>query len=183
MKKTLTYAELIDLAKAHYNQGGDGIAECWDEDTYEAYGPMTMQEALSLIGLYHEDDTNCGLAESDEDEEPQEITEETAAAIADYAHTVSKVIVIRDSHGDHRRPSSPREQQIIKDAIHEALLLIAGGEDIRTIADAAETEAMHRLNPRLSWQNIDDPHCNTYLTVYRPILAWAEYHINNSRGC
>ena len=31
MAKTLTYQELMDYAKAHYNKGGDTVVECWDE--------------------------------------------------------------------------------------------------------------------------------------------------------
>lgn len=38
MKKNgLTYEELIDLAKKHYNDGGDGVVECWDRNTFDSY--------------------------------------------------------------------------------------------------------------------------------------------------
>ncbi len=51
--KTLSYDELISLARKHYNDGGDGIVECWDENTYNTYikeyGPITTKVAMQII--------------------------------------------------------------------------------------------------------------------------------------
>lgn len=55
----LTYAELIALAKKHYNEGGDGIVECWSERDYDEYvkefGPVTLGIAFSIMELHDED--------------------------------------------------------------------------------------------------------------------------------
>lgn len=51
--KGLSYVELIDYAKKHYNKGGDGVYECWDEATYNEYvaefGPITKRDALEMF--------------------------------------------------------------------------------------------------------------------------------------
>lgn len=51
----VTFTELVELAQKHYNEGGDGIVECWDENTYNSYismfGPITRKTALQLIWL------------------------------------------------------------------------------------------------------------------------------------
>ena len=51
----VTYEELIELARKHYNEGGDGIVECWDRDTYDTYvelfGPISKRPAMRLIRL------------------------------------------------------------------------------------------------------------------------------------
>ena len=51
--KGLTYEELMEYAKAHYNKGGDGVYECWDERTYNEYvsefGPITKRRALAMF--------------------------------------------------------------------------------------------------------------------------------------
>lgn len=53
--KILTYNELMELAKEFYNEGGDGICECWDECTYNYYvqefGPITVETAFVLFGV------------------------------------------------------------------------------------------------------------------------------------
>ena len=53
--KYVTFDELMKLAMQHYNEGGDGIVECWDEDTFNRYveevGPMTRKDALDLVLL------------------------------------------------------------------------------------------------------------------------------------
>lgn len=53
--KILTYNELMELAKEFYNEGGDGIYECWDECTYNYYvqefGPITVETAFVLFGV------------------------------------------------------------------------------------------------------------------------------------
>lgn len=54
-KKGMTFEQLIELAKKHYNEGGDGIVECWDQNTYDEYvrqfGPITKKVANQLIGI------------------------------------------------------------------------------------------------------------------------------------
>lgn len=53
--KVLTYNELMELAKEFYNEGGDGIYECWDERTYNEYvqefGPITVETTFMLFGV------------------------------------------------------------------------------------------------------------------------------------
>lgn len=53
--KVLNYEELIDYALQHYEQGGDGVYECWDERTYNEYvkqfGPITKKKALEMFRL------------------------------------------------------------------------------------------------------------------------------------
>lgn len=53
MAKTMTYGELIEYAKAHYNKGGDDIYECWDERTFDEYvsmfGTITKSKALEMF--------------------------------------------------------------------------------------------------------------------------------------
>lgn len=53
MKNFLSYEEFIALAQKYYNQGGDGIVECWDETMFneqiEMFGGMTKSVALSII--------------------------------------------------------------------------------------------------------------------------------------
>ena len=54
MKKTgISYEELIVLAKKYYHEGGSGVVECWDENTFNAYvsmfGPITKRVAMSII--------------------------------------------------------------------------------------------------------------------------------------
>lgn len=58
MKKTekaLTYQELMELAKQHYNEGGDATYECCDErwfnDYVEQFGPMTKKIALNMFKI------------------------------------------------------------------------------------------------------------------------------------
>ena len=58
MAKTLTYEELMELAKKHYNEGGDGVYECWDKMVFDSYvkmfGPLTEKKALAMFGLEKE---------------------------------------------------------------------------------------------------------------------------------
>ena len=55
----MSYDELMAFALAHYNEGGDGVYECWDELSFryycEEFGPMTKEKANSLFRLYR----NC----------------------------------------------------------------------------------------------------------------------------
>ena len=49
----LSYEELIEYARQHYNKGGDGIYECWDQNTYNEYvsmfGPITKRKSLRMF--------------------------------------------------------------------------------------------------------------------------------------
>ena len=51
--KTITWPELLKLAREHYNAGGDGIVECWTESDFDEYvqeyGPMTERQALDMF--------------------------------------------------------------------------------------------------------------------------------------
>lgn len=53
--KALTYEELMEYAKKHYNRGGDATYECWDEKTFneyvEMFGPITKRKALQMFRL------------------------------------------------------------------------------------------------------------------------------------
>ena len=56
--KTVSYEELIEYAMAHYNNGGDGVYECWDKRAFDDYvaefGGITKRKALSIFRLYKE---------------------------------------------------------------------------------------------------------------------------------
>lgn len=56
MSKVLSFADFIELARIHYNEGGDGVYECWDKLSYDFYvkefGPITKEKALSIFNLY-----------------------------------------------------------------------------------------------------------------------------------
>ena len=49
----MSFDELYNLALQNYEHGGDGIVECWDENTlreYEAeFGKMTKERALKMF--------------------------------------------------------------------------------------------------------------------------------------
>ena len=51
--KPLTYEELISLALEHYEKGGDGVYECWDESAFNEYvnlfGPIYKKDALKMF--------------------------------------------------------------------------------------------------------------------------------------
>lgn len=52
-KEKMKYTELLELAKKHYNRGGDMVFECWDERFYNEYicmfGEITEEQALRLF--------------------------------------------------------------------------------------------------------------------------------------
>ena len=56
--KELTWKELYKLALRHYENGGDGIVECWDESTFNEYvaefGPITEEAALQMFRVDQE---------------------------------------------------------------------------------------------------------------------------------
>lgn len=51
--KELTWKELYKLALRNYENGGDGIVECWDESTFNEYvaefGPITEKAAMDMF--------------------------------------------------------------------------------------------------------------------------------------
>ena len=51
--KPLTWKELYKLALRNYETGGDGIVECWDENTFNEYvaefGPITEKIAYKMF--------------------------------------------------------------------------------------------------------------------------------------
>lgn len=52
----MTYEELMAFALKHYNEGGDGLYECWDRHTFDEYvhefGPITERDALKMFGVW-----------------------------------------------------------------------------------------------------------------------------------
>jgi hypothetical protein len=52
----MTYEELMALALKHYNEGGDGVYECWDKQTFDEYvaehGEITHTDALKMFGIW-----------------------------------------------------------------------------------------------------------------------------------
>ena len=53
MKKSLIWKEFYKLALRNYENGDDGIVECWDERTFNEYvsefGPITEKVALDMF--------------------------------------------------------------------------------------------------------------------------------------
>lgn len=51
--KELTWKEFYKLALKNYENGGDGIVECWDENTFNEYvaefGPITEKVARDMF--------------------------------------------------------------------------------------------------------------------------------------
>lgn len=47
--------ELLLMAQYYYNDGGDGVVECWDQQMYDTYtalfGPITYKVAMKIIHL------------------------------------------------------------------------------------------------------------------------------------
>lgn len=58
--KALSFEEFIALAMKHYNKGGDGYVECWDERTFNDYiadcGPITKSLALEMFRFSYDVD-------------------------------------------------------------------------------------------------------------------------------
>lgn len=52
----MTYEELMAFALTHYEEGGDGVYECWDRRTYDEYtaefGPIDEKKALQMFEQY-----------------------------------------------------------------------------------------------------------------------------------
>ena len=51
--KPLTWKEFYKLALRNYENGGDGVVECWDENTFNEYvaefGPITEKIAHEMF--------------------------------------------------------------------------------------------------------------------------------------
>ena len=51
--ENLSFGELKSIAKDKYNEGGDGVYECWDQRTFDDYvsmfGPISRKTAEHLI--------------------------------------------------------------------------------------------------------------------------------------
>lgn len=66
--KNLTWKEFYKLALRNYENGGDGIVECWDENTFneyvEEFGPITEKVALDMFDTADQIWTDmCGYAD------------------------------------------------------------------------------------------------------------------------
>lgn len=52
----MTYEGLMALALEYYNEGGDGVYECWDRQTFNDYvaefGEITEKIALEMFGVW-----------------------------------------------------------------------------------------------------------------------------------
>lgn len=52
----MTYEELMALALKYYNNGGDGVYECWDRQTFNEYvaeyDEITKKDALEMFGVW-----------------------------------------------------------------------------------------------------------------------------------
>lgn len=52
----MSYEELMTFALQYYNEGGDGVYECWDKRTFDEYvaefGPITKRKALAMFHSY-----------------------------------------------------------------------------------------------------------------------------------
>lgn len=84
MKKLLTWQELKALALKHYNNGGDGVVECWSESDYDEIGHMTKEEALDMFEDRDEIIRDMAAdAECYKEEDLEETEEETEEPI-DY---------------------------------------------------------------------------------------------------
>ena len=55
MAKALSYKEFMELSLQHYNNGGDGYYECWDQKEFDDYvkqfGEITKSKALKMYGI------------------------------------------------------------------------------------------------------------------------------------
>lgn len=66
--KNLTWKEFYKLALRNYENGGDGVVECWDENTFNEYvaefGPITEKTAHEMfdtaMDIYRD---MCGYAD------------------------------------------------------------------------------------------------------------------------
>ena len=96
----------------------------------------------------------------------------TTAEMEQFAAEASRSIVIRYSingnSDDRRRDTTPEEADIIN---FGALCNIRHGRDIQSTADAAEFIGMEFLPGAGS--SYDQPHANSYDTIYLPIKRFA----------
>lgn len=54
----MTYEELKAFALKHYEDGGDGVYECWDRKIFDEhvaeFGVITKEKALKMFHQYNE---------------------------------------------------------------------------------------------------------------------------------
>lgn len=54
----LTWQEFYKLALKNYENGGDGVVECWDENTFNEYvaefGPITTKSAMRMFSTWRD---------------------------------------------------------------------------------------------------------------------------------
>lgn len=54
----LTWKEFYKLALKNYARGGDGVVECWDENTFNEYvaefGPITTAKAMKMFSNWYD---------------------------------------------------------------------------------------------------------------------------------
>ncbi len=98
-------------------------------------------------------------------------TEELEQFAAETARSIVIRYTVNGNSDDRRRDTTPEEADAIHRIIYGALLNIRYGRDIQATADAAEFIGMQFLPGAGS--SIDDPHTNTYDTIYLPIKNWA----------
>lgn len=100
----------------------------------------------------------------------------TTDELKDYAAESARSIVIRHivngNSDDCRRDTTPEEAKTIERIIYGALLNIRSGRDIQATASAAEFIGMQFLPG--AGGAYDEPHTNTYDTIYLPIKKWVK---------
>lgn len=79
--KKLSWQEFKALALAHYNNGGDGVVECWSESDYDEFGHVTKAEALEMFGSREEVILDMTADAESYREEAQQETEEDVESI------------------------------------------------------------------------------------------------------
>ena len=101
-----------------------------------------------------------------------QITEEE---LKEYAAESSRSIVIRYTvngrSDDRRRDTTLEEAAVIERIIFGAMINISYGRNIKTTADAAEFIGMQFLPG--AGRSYNEPHTNSYDTIYLPIKQWA----------
>ena len=98
----------------------------------------------------------------------------TTEELEEYAAETARSIVIRytinGNSDDRRRDTTPEEADAIRRIIYGALLNIRYGCDISATANAAEFIGMQFLPG--AGGSYEEPHANTYDTIYLPIKKW-----------
>ena len=99
------------------------------------------------------------------------ITEEEMKSFsAEAARSIVIRYTIDGNSEDRRRDTTQEEADVLRRIIYGALLNIRSGRDIQATADAAEYIAMQFLPG--AGNRYDEPHANSYDTIYLPIKKW-----------